>query len=87
MRDIESIQLIFCSQVLDKGQFVSCRRIQYVSKQRFYLCYIILSKKGACSMPQIRSIKDLRNTTEISELCHAANPFLLQKAATVIWCL
>ncbi len=27
--------------------------------------------KGARIMPQIRPITDLRNTTEISELCHA----------------
>ena len=28
-------------------------------------------KKGGCTMPQIRPITDLRNTTEISEICHA----------------
>ena len=28
-------------------------------------------KKGGDIMPQIRPITDLRNTTEISELCHA----------------
>jgi PHD/YefM family antitoxin component YafN of YafNO toxin-antitoxin module len=27
--------------------------------------------KGAVVMPQIRPITDLRNTTEISEMCHA----------------
>lgn len=26
---------------------------------------------STCNMPQIRPITDLRNTTEISELCHA----------------
>ncbi len=31
-------------------------------------------------MPQIRPIKDLRNTTEISELCHAKNePIFITK--------
>ena len=31
-------------------------------------------------MPQIRPIKDLRNTTEISELCHASNePIFITK--------
>lgn len=40
------------------------------------------------SMPQIRPITDLRNTTEISELCHAnVNHFSLLKMVMVIWWL
>jgi prevent-host-death family protein len=31
----------------------------------------MMYKKGGCTMPQIRPITDLRNTTEISEICHA----------------
>jgi prevent-host-death family protein len=30
-----------------------------------------MSKKGGCDMPQIRPITDLRNTSEISDACHA----------------
>lgn len=37
-------------------------------------------------MPQIRPITDLRNTTEISELCHAKNePIFITKTATATW--
>lgn len=32
---------------------------------------IVMYKKEVHNMPQIRPITDLRNTTEISELCHA----------------
>jgi prevent-host-death family protein len=31
----------------------------------------MMYKKGGYTMPQIRPITDLRNTTEISEICHA----------------
>ena len=30
-----------------------------------------MCKKGGCDMPQIRPITDLRNTSEISDACHA----------------
>lgn len=37
-------------------------------------------KKGVIAMPQIRPITDLRNTTEISDLCHAKNePIFITK--------
>lgn len=36
-------------------------------------------------MPQVRPITDLRNTTEISELYHSVNRFLLPKTATAIY--
>ena len=32
---------------------------------------LLCARRGALTMPQIRPITDLRNTTEISELCHA----------------
>lgn len=39
-------------------------------------------------MPQIRPITDLRNTTEISEVCHASRePLFITKMDTVIWWL
>lgn len=41
---------------------------------------IITHKKGEYNMPQIRPITDLRNTTEISELCHArCEPLFITK--------
>ena len=37
-------------------------------------------------MPLIMPIKDLRNTTEISNIAHKAQePILLPKTGTVIW--
>lgn len=37
-------------------------------------------------MPQIRPITDLRNTNEISDICHARKePVFITKMATVIW--
>ena len=39
-------------------------------------------------MPQIRPITDLRNTNEISEICHARRePVFITKTAMVIWWL
>ena len=39
-------------------------------------------------MPQIRPIRDLKNTTEISNLCHEANePIFITKMAMEIWSL
>ncbi len=36
-------------------------------------------------MPEIRPIKDLRNTTEISEICHKTKePIFITKMAMVI---
>ena len=39
-------------------------------------------------MPQIRPITDLRNTTEISDICHAKQePVFITKTAMAIWSL
>ena len=34
---------------------------------------LLCHKKGAVSMPQIMPIKDLKNTSKISEMCHNAD--------------
>ena len=37
-------------------------------------------------MPQIIPIKDLKNTSEISDMCHKADvPFILQKTDMETW--
>ena len=36
-------------------------------------------------MPVIKPITDLRNTNEISELCHTQQQFSLQKMVMEIW--
>ena len=39
-------------------------------------------------MPQIRRLTDLRNTTDISDICHAKQePLSITKTAMAIWLL
>ena len=51
-------------------KYATVRNVFCLLKQYGYSYAIIMSKKGE-SMPQIVPIRDLRNTNEISQLCHA----------------
>ena len=56
----------------ERGFSVGNRLVVLVERQSIF--------KEAYNMSQIRPITDLRNTTEISELCHARRePLLLQE--------
>lgn len=51
------------------GAFVVYRSVTTKDLENIY-DYVMMVWKRRCNMPQIRPITDLRNTNEISEICH-----------------